>query len=437
MRSKGNRDSEFYSTLRQTNLGMARFRFFLASYCFLLAGLTISCSENSQNKNIVALVNAKIHPSASSEAINNGTILIEDGKISSIGESGTIKVPSGASVIDCKGLYVLPGFWNSHVHFNNPRLENARNIPANQLEGYLKDMLTRYGVTHVFDIGSYIDNTVAIRQRIDSGEINGPSIRTVGTTYAPPEGNPFYLTAINVTLPQLNSASEATKSVNEMFDKGADGVKLFVGSPVQMGKVVLMPIETAAAACSTAHAKGKPVFAHPTSTSGIRVAIESGVDILAHTAPDDQPWDKNLIDQMLAVNLYLIPTIKLWKWEAERMNIDSAVKEQFINEGINQLSAYKKAGGKILFGTDIDYMSDYDPTDEYVYMTKAGMSFKEILRSMTMEPAEKFKASSQTGKLELGMDADIVILKADPEKDIKNLAQVKYTIRKGKIIYTE
>ena len=226
--------------------------------------------------------------------------------------------------------------------------------------------------------------------------------------------------------------------MTHLIDTGVDAIKIFAASPVQLGKVVVMPSEIAKAVCSAVHARGKLVFAHPTTISGIRVALASGVDIIAHTTPDEnETWNKALIDQMLVSNLHVIPTIKLWKWEAERMKLPSKVKEQFINKAIEQLSAFHNAGGKTLFGTDIDYKDDYDPTDEYVFMSNAGMNFKAILTSLTLTPAEKFNSSSQTGKLEPGMDADIVVLNGDPEKDIKNLAKVKYTLRKGKIIYGE
>ena len=416
---------------------MKRFKLTMI-FCLLFAGIANYCNAQSQNKKSIALVNAKIFPSATSTAINNGIILIENGKIRSIGNSGSITVPKDISIIDCKGMFILPGFWNSHVHFVNTRFNNAKNIPAAQLTNYLQGMLTRYGFTHVFDIGSFPENTFVIRQRIENGEVDGPSIRITGPPLVPPQGTPFYVKEANLTLPELTSPAQATQLVNHLMDTGVDAIKIFAASPVQLGKVVLMPKEIASAVCSAVHARGKLVFAHPTTISGIRVALESGVDVIAHTTPDEnETWNKALIDQMLVSNLYVIPTIKLWKWEAERMKLPAKVKEQFISKAIEQLSAFNNAGGKILFGTDIDYMDDYDPADEYVFMSNAGMSFKAILTSLTTTPAEKFKSSSHTGRLEPGMDADLVVLTGDPEKDIKNLTQVKYTFRKGKIIYGE
>ena len=402
--------------------------------CILLTSLVCGYDSKAQSNKVTALINARIYPSKNSK----GIVLIENGKIKSIGMAETVRIPATATVIDCKGSIVLPGFWNSHVHFVDPNFNNAKNIPAAQLTKNLQAMLTKYGFTHVFDIGSFPENTFVIRQRIESGEVDGPSILTTGPPLVPPAGTPFYVKEANLNLPELISVSQATGLVNHLMDTGVDAIKIFSGSPVQLGKVVLMPNDIANAVVSAAHSRKKLVFAHPTSGSGIRVALNSAVDIIAHTTPDmNETWDSALIKKMLESNLYVIPTLKLWKWEAERMKLPANVTEGFINGGIKQLAAYNKSGGKILFGTDVGYMSDYDPTDEYVFMKKAGMTFKDILLSMTVTPAQKFNAKSYSGKLEVGMDADIVVLKGDPEKDIKNLAQVKYTFRKGKMVYTE
>ena len=69
-----------------------------------------------------------------------------------------------------------------------------------------------------------------------------------------------------------------------------------------------------------------------------------------------------------------------------------------------------------LFGTDVGYMSDYDPTEEYVLMAEAGMSFRQILASLTTAPAEQFGESKQLGWVAAGFQADLVILKNDPSK---------------------
>ena len=68
-------------------------------------------------------------------------------------------------------------------------------------------------------------------------------------------------------------------------------------------------------------------------------------------------------------------------------------------------------------------------------MAEAGMRFPQILASLTTAPAERFGESKQLGQIAAGLQADLVVLKEDPAKNIKALTAVKYTLRGGKIIY--
>src|SRR5207249_11238267 len=96
--------------------------------------------------------------------------------------------------------------------------------------------------------------------------------------------------------------------------------------------------------------------------------------------------------------------------------------------------AYAGAGGEILFGTDVGYMTDYNPTDEYVLMARAGMNFRQILAALTTVPSERFGAA-RAGRIVAGMDADLVMLSADPAGDAKAFACVRLVVRHGRIVY--
>lgn len=131
----------------------------------------------------LVLVGAKIYPSPTEPPIDNGSILVHDGRILAVGSSATIKIPRAAKVIECKGLVVTAGFWNSHVHILMPGLLHAEKLSSEQITSQLEEMLTRWGFTTVFDIASVLDNTTLIRRRIESGEVKGPRILTVGEPF--------------------------------------------------------------------------------------------------------------------------------------------------------------------------------------------------------------------------------------------------------------
>ena len=80
-------------------------------------------------------------------------------------------------------------------------------------------------------------------------------------------------------------------------------------------------------------------------------------------------------------------------------------------------------------------MTEYDPTDEYVYMQQAGLSYAQILTALTTAPAARFAAASRTGRLAPGYAAAVVVLDGDPAEDIRGLARVRATLRGGRIIY--
>lgn len=127
----------------------------------------------------------------------------------------------------------------------------------------------------------------------------------------------------------------------------------------------------------------------------------------------------------------LIPTLMEWTTVVS----DPAVADRLVQSGVNELKQHASQDGTILFGTDVGFQSGSETTQEFEFMGRA-MSWKDILASLTTNPAEQFKATTK-GRVEKGMDADLVVLDADPGANVKNLAKVKYTVRGGKLIYGE
>src|SRR5215217_5093733 len=156
---------------------------------------------------VVALVGGKVYRSAGSEPIGDGIILIRNGRVAVVGGRASVRVPPEARVIDCRGLVVVPGFWNSHVHFTEEHWSGAATAPAARLSRQLREMLLRYGFVHVVDTGSWLENTLALRRRIERGEVVGPAILTIGPSFVPPGASPFYIRPAK--LPELASPQEA------------------------------------------------------------------------------------------------------------------------------------------------------------------------------------------------------------------------------------
>ena len=388
----------------------------------------------------LVLVGAKIYPSATEPPIDNGSILVHDGRILAVGSSATIKIPRAAKVIDCQGLVVTAGFWNSHVHILMPGLLHAEKLSSEQITSQLEEMLVRWGFTTVFDIASVLDNTTLIRRRIENGEVKGPRILTVGEPLWVKGGTPVYvrgfLDANHISIPEVESTAQARGRVPQQIHDGADGIKIFANSIEQDG-ILTMPLDLAKAIVEEAHHAGKPVFAHVSNNQGIEVAMESGVDILAHTPPRDDLWSPSFAERLTAAHMALTPTLTLWDVEAKKSNASSDEIEKGMSRAAQQLKAFSQAGGQVLFGTDVGYIEQFDTSEEFVWMSRAGMSFQQILESLTTNPAQRFGYSNHSGRIAKGMDADLVVLRADPAQDATAFSKVRYTIRSGNVIYSE
>jgi imidazolonepropionase-like amidohydrolase len=187
------------------------------------------------------------------------------------------------------------------------------------------------------------------------------------------------------------------------------------------------------AAAEEAHRHGKLVFAHPTNRQGLLASVNNGVDIIVHTTPQSGPWDDTILTAMKDKRVALVPTLKLWRYETRHDRI--SFREAFTQTGVGQLRAWAASGGVVLFGTDVGYMSDYDPTEEYALMSQAGMSYRQILASLTTGPAERFGDATRLGRVAVGLTADLVVLNQDPVKDVRAFAAVRYTLRDGKVIW--
>ena len=396
---------------------------------------TPSRSGGDSKERHLALVGAKIYPSPTEKPIFNGVVLIEGGRIIAVGANGKAKVPSDAKVLDCTGLTMTAGFWNNHVHLADPKWQNAGGLTSSQLTQQFQEMLTRYGFTTVFDTGSFIENTKVIRKRIEAGEVAGPRVLTAGEPIYPKDGLPGYVRELRIKLPEAASPEQATLLVREKVSGGADAVKIFAGSWVGGDSVVAMPLDVIQAITSEARRHGKLVLAHPQNAAGLQVAVEGGVDVLVHTAPDAGEWGKALLARMKQSKIALIPTLKLWRVELQKAGKSTEAARRFQAVGVGQLRAYSKAGGQILFGTDVGYMADYDTAEEYLLMEQAGMDFRQILAALTTAPTERFGVSKRIGRIAPGMDADVVLLTGDPANEIRAFSNVRYTIRQGLVIY--
>lgn len=413
-----------------------------AAHLAVLASLVASTPGLASDANATwALKATRLYVAADARPIENGAVFVRDGKIAAVG-AGEIAIPDGTPISECSGGIVTAGFQNSHVHFIGEAFTNARDKSGASLKDALTSMLTRYGYTTVVDTAAFDrDNSLALRARIESGEVPGPRILTVGLPVFPPQGIPIYLShfpkEVRDRLPQPGTAQAAVQVVRDNVAVGADATKLFVAPPTdERGTIKRMPVAIARAAADETHRHDQLVIAHPTDIEGVRTAIAAGVDILAHTTLGaETPWPDEVLRQFVDADMAMIPTLKLLGYELKKQQVPDDVARGLIKMTIDHFRAFAAAGGRVIFGTDVGYMTDYDPAQEYALMADAGLSPMQILASLTTEPAKTWRESDRRGTLAMGMDADIVVLDADPADDPRNFARVRCAFRQGHMIY--
>src|SRR5439155_9823153 len=269
-------------------------------------------------------------------------VFIQDGKVAAA--SGAT-VPPDTEVVNCAGLTITAGFCNSHVHFFERKWANAAAIPAAELMRQLQDFLTRYGFTTVFDLSSPWQNTRVLRDRIESGEVPGPRIRSTGQGLLapgvlPPEAVNNLMGLMKYPIATTADAGAAGAAAKKLVHEGVNGIKLFLKS---------FPVAGIAAAVAEARRAAMPVFVHPTDGADVLAALRAGVDVIAHTTPQSGPWD----DKLLAAikRAALTPTLTLWKHYMRHDRLST--QEQMTQTAVGQLRAWIGAGGSVLFGTDL------------------------------------------------------------------------------------
>ena len=155
----------------------------LAALGLLLLSGIVSGQDEGQT---LVLVGATVYPSPEDDPIAGGVVVIRAGKIVRVGTSEDVDSPAGATLLDCAGLHVFAGFQNSHAHFTESKWRGADELSAEALAAQLEQMLLRYGFTTVVDLGSDLSNTLALRERIESGEKVPENGRLNFTSFAMP-----------------------------------------------------------------------------------------------------------------------------------------------------------------------------------------------------------------------------------------------------------
>jgi len=403
----------------------------VAGYAFLVYPLSDPHPEETLAVGTLAIRDAKIYVSPDEPPLEHAAILIRDGRIAAVGTH--VAIPAGTELLPCDRCVVTAGFWNAHVHFTEPHWQNAAFLPADRLNAQLQSMLTSQGFTTVVDLGSDPRVTISLRRRIETGGLLGPRIYSALAAQYPPHGIPYYLRDtlppfLQKQMPQPDTPAQAASDERKNIARGADVLKLFTGSYIARGTVEPMPAANAAAAVEVAHAHGQLAFAHPSNLEGVLIARDAGVDILAHAADETAGVTPQILQSLTDRHMAMVPTLKMFGTTVTK-------NPRYLQPIYGEVRQFHALGGELLFGTDVGYMTDYSTQDEFDALAQSGLTPMDILRMLTTAPAARFHVQAEKGRVAPGQLADLVLLGSDPATNPRNFADVRLTLRGGRLLY--
>ena len=370
-------------------------------------------------------------------------ILTEGGVITDIVPDTA--VPSDYEKIDLGGKYILPGLINLHVHLagsGKPKKKQSdpvklvrlitsnaimRHIGKKMVAGYAKTQLLS-GVTTIRTVGGIADFDTFVRDKINDGKLLGPRILASNMAVSVHGGHMAGSLAYEAATPE-----EAAAYVDKIAGDKPDIIKLMITGGVldaeKVGEpgVLRMAPELVKAACDRAHTLGFKVAAHVESPEGVQVALENGVDSIEHGA---KPTDE-IINLFKEHNAFQVSTLSpALPFALFDRGISHATNEQQENgkivfDGIISLAKACLANGiPVGLGTDTacPYVTQYDMWRELCYYVKyCGVSETFALYSATLLNATLAGIGDETGSIEKGKKAEMIVTKENPLQNLQTL----------------
>lgn len=357
------------------------------------------------------------------------TVIVSDGKINVVSAT-KISLPANAKRFDLSGLWLLPGFIDAHIHTHT-----AKSLLANDGMTTGRSMFTV----------SYFD--VALRDRHRRGGFDIPDILAAGYPVVPNIGTfpiPGNMATILKDYPQLKDlfgiadigVAGVQRLVRANLDRHVDWIKVFAtnraGFPSVDPRGRALTNEQLAAAVAEARNAGIPVAAHAYGDNGVVAAVRAGVSSIEHGV--------YLTDATLALmkekNVFFVPTISAFKPQGQtESNVSDtnalAARKQDMALSVRDAAhrAYKM-GLRVIAGTD----GGGSIGNEITELVGIGMTPMESIQAATSRCAEALEISKRTGSIQSGLEADLIVLKANPLKDIKAVCNVVLVINDGRIV---
>jgi imidazolonepropionase-like amidohydrolase len=398
---------------------------------------------------LTKFTHATIIDGTGNKPIENGIVVIEDEKIIFAGKFEDWKDAEGKTYqeMDLTGKYILPGLIDCHVHIA------AESLPDSTMTGpwgwtslvmlkHAQNTLAA-GVTTIRDVGGRHHLEFSLRKAMEAGLFAAPRMSLAGKLLAiTSTGSEWY----DGMYREADGVDEVRKAAREQLRAGADLIKVLatgaVLAPGEKPGAAQFEMEEIRAAVVEAAKVGKIVAAHAHGIEGIRNAVEAGAKTIEHGTYLNQ--DPKIIERMAKENIYLVPTLKAGVdiIEGNKPGIPDWIMEKSKATQEDAILSLRKAyemGVPIAMGTDAatPYNFHGENALELYHMASAGMSNMDCIVASTKSAAKALGWEARIGTVEAGKLADLIIVKKNPLKDLKSLADrknIEYVMQGGKFV---
>lgn len=412
------------------------------------------------------LVNANIID-ASGKAPFKGTITIEDERITSVARAGgDVAIQLGDDAIDCSGLTVMPGMTEAHCHISFNNLSSFYQAIEIQPEDHSlvamanAQMLLQRGFTSLFSAASAKPRVdVAVRDAINAGLFEGPRMRAAGQEISPSGNlgdmdNNYFEFPRNVRFTVTCDGADAfTRAARLAARDGVDTIKVNVSGDRDWGHmhaddtVTVIAERELAAVMEVANARKLMVATHCTSSSGVKMCVRTGVQVIYH-APHADTEARDMLEQVKD-RVFVAPAAGLpismlrrykefgLKWGAKKV----ASMEAEVELVTNCMRDLHKRGVRVLPGGDygafVTNPMGENAKDLEHFVDLFGFTPMEAIVAGTRQGAELMRMEHETGQVKPGFLADLLILKGNPLDDIRILQdqdKIQAVLKGGKFV---
>ncbi|WP_299775246.1 amidohydrolase family protein [uncultured Pseudoteredinibacter sp.] len=472
----------------------------LAAFCVALT-LSWQTQAETKRRHAYAINNVTVIDGNGGSPLKRQSVWVEDGVIKGLGNAGSLSLPDYVRVIDGRGKYLLPGFIDTNVHasiYGNARRKETVVKYGERNDELVLEFVQRQlkrGVTTVRDSYGSLMPLMQVRDDIEAGKAVGPRMLVAGNIIG--WGGPFSLTfslikESDLTLFQQKwndsiaqgvgeetmdmGPEELRKAINEYLDKGPNFLKYGGTSHFGYPSLIGFSPRTQKVIVEEAHKRGLVAETHATSPEALRMAVEAGIDLIQHPEILSRRYPQDLIDMIVEKDVICAMrsntfTGDMWEKHLKRRN--AALKalenapapltsaEQRARNGrlgefyeIERDNAIRliKAGCRVTIATDnyqgkapefrkspksIDQEAGIGSLLAIEGLVELGMSEMEAIVAATKNGAIAARSLKQFGTVEVGKSADLLLLDANPLKDIRNIRKQSMVMAKGKVINTE